>query len=131
MKLGQRLTGPLDEIRSQIAMEVSTSVLSLNGTLTSGEQYYTNVQIISDFTRIMINRVILSTCICLLGIVGHCINITVFMKQGLRRSVNLSLCAMSFSDLFGLFFQVWQNFCVDPYLELADFSLDFEPNPSF
>ncbi|KAH9502914.1 hypothetical protein Btru_072371 [Bulinus truncatus] len=86
-------------------------------------------EILSDFALhifIVINHVILSTCICLLGIVSNCINITVFTKQGLRRSVNLSLCAMSFSDLFGLFFQVWQNLCVNPYLELADFPVDFE-----
>uniref|UniRef100_A0A2C9KRU3 G-protein coupled receptors family 1 profile domain-containing protein n=1 Tax=Biomphalaria glabrata TaxID=6526 RepID=A0A2C9KRU3_BIOGL len=64
-------------------------------------------------------------CICVFGIVGNCLNITVFVKQGLRTSVNLSLCAMSLSDLIGLIFQVWHNFCLNPYLELAELPVDF------
>ncbi|KAK0051142.1 thyrotropin-releasing hormone receptor [Biomphalaria pfeifferi] len=83
---------------------------------------------LSDYAKsliIVVNHVIISTCICLFGIVGNCINISVFLKQGLRKSVNLSLCAMSFSDLFGLLFQVWHNFCLDPYLDLADLPVNF------
>ncbi|KAI8796574.1 growth hormone secretagogue receptor type 1 [Biomphalaria glabrata] len=94
---------------------------SLNQTTSGGE-------LLGDFARslfILVNHVIISTCICLFGIVGNCINISVFLKQGLRRSVNLSLCAMSFSDLFGLLFQVWHNFCLDPYLDLADLPVNF------
>ncbi|KAH9502912.1 hypothetical protein Btru_072363 [Bulinus truncatus] len=85
-------------------------------------------QMLGDYARelfIVINHVVISTSICLFGIAGNCFNIAVFFRQGLRMSVNLSLCAMSFSDLVGLFFQVWHNFCLNPYLELADFPVEF------
>ncbi|KAK7002792.1 thyrotropin-releasing hormone receptor [Biomphalaria glabrata] len=83
---------------------------------------------ISDFTRtifIFVNHVIVDMSICVFGIVGNCLSITVFLKQGLSRSVNLSLFAMSVSDLIGLTFQVWHNFCINPYLELADLPVIF------
>ncbi|KAH9502915.1 hypothetical protein Btru_072374 [Bulinus truncatus] len=85
-------------------------------------------QMISDFTRdlfIVINHMVIDMCICILGIVGNCVNITVFVRQGLRRSVNLSLCAMSFSDLLGLVFQTWQNICLNPYMQETDAPVDF------
>ncbi|KAI8796571.1 thyrotropin-releasing hormone receptor [Biomphalaria glabrata] len=88
----------------------------------------TEVEYISDFTRsifIFVNHVILDMGFCVFGIVGNCLSITVFLKQGLRKSVNLSLFAMSVSDLIGLIFQVWHNFCMNPYLELADLPVDF------
>ncbi|KAK0051139.1 growth hormone secretagogue receptor type 1 [Biomphalaria pfeifferi] len=83
---------------------------------------------LSDTDRqifIIANHVIIGMTICLLGIVGNCLSITVFLKQGLRISVNLSLFAMSVSDLISLIFQVWHNFCLNPYLELADLPVDF------
>ncbi|KAK7002780.1 neuropeptides capa receptor [Biomphalaria glabrata] len=73
----------------------------------------------------LINHVIVDMCICVFGIVGNFLNIKVFLKQGLRTSVNQSLCAMSLSDLLGLIFQVWHNFCMNPYLELAGLPVDF------
>ncbi|KAI8796646.1 growth hormone secretagogue receptor type 1 [Biomphalaria glabrata] len=88
----------------------------------------TNGEYLSYFaTKIffLVNHVIIDMCICVFGIVGNCLNITVFVKQGLRTSVNLSLCAMSLSDLIGLIFQVWHNFCLNPYLELAELPVDF------
>lgn len=74
---------------------------------------------------ILVNHVIVDMCICIFGIVGNCINITIFLKQGLRKSVNLSLFAMSICDVIGLSFQVWHNFCLNPYLMLADLPFDF------
>ncbi|KAI8796569.1 thyrotropin-releasing hormone receptor [Biomphalaria glabrata] len=83
---------------------------------------------ISDFTRsifIFVNHVIVDMSICVFGIVGSCLSITVFLKQGLRKSVNLSLFAITVSDLIGLTFQVWHNFCLNPFLELADLPVNF------
>ncbi|KAK0051138.1 growth hormone secretagogue receptor type 1 [Biomphalaria pfeifferi] len=74
---------------------------------------------------VLTNHVIIGMTICLFGIVGNCLNIVVFLKQGLRMSVNMSLFAISVSDLIGLIFQVWHNFCLNPYLELADLPIDF------
>ncbi|KAK6976796.1 neuropeptides capa receptor [Biomphalaria glabrata] len=85
-------------------------------------------QYVSDSVRkivFLVNHVVIDMCICIFGIVGNCTNIRVFVKQGLQKSVNLSLCAMSFSDLVGLVFQVWHNFCLNPYLELVDWPVDF------
>ncbi|CAL1544296.1 unnamed protein product, partial [Lymnaea stagnalis] len=85
-------------------------------------------QILSDFTRelfIMINHVVLCTSLSLFGIVGNTINIAVFVKQGLRKSVNSSFFAKSISDLLGLMFQVWHNFCLNPYVENLDAPIDF------
>ncbi|KAK0051134.1 cannabinoid receptor 1 [Biomphalaria pfeifferi] len=45
--------------------------------------------------------------------------------MGLRKSVNMSLFAMSLSDLIGLTFQIWHNFCQNPYLENTDIPVDF------
>ncbi|KAK7002784.1 G-protein coupled receptor AH9.1 [Biomphalaria glabrata] len=83
---------------------------------------------LSDSTKkifFLINHVIIGMTICVFGIVGNCLNIAVFLKQGLRVSINLSLFAMSLSDLIGLIFQVWHKFCLNPYLELADLPIDF------
>ncbi|CAL1529878.1 unnamed protein product, partial [Lymnaea stagnalis] len=63
--------------------------------------------------------------LCLFGIVGNTINILVFVKQGLRQSVNSSFFAMSISDLLGLVFQVWHNFCLNPYVDQLDAPIDF------
>uniref|UniRef100_A0A2C9KV02 G-protein coupled receptors family 1 profile domain-containing protein n=1 Tax=Biomphalaria glabrata TaxID=6526 RepID=A0A2C9KV02_BIOGL len=85
-------------------------------------------EFISDYARLVIifvNHVILDMCVCVFGIVGNCLNITVFLRQGLRTSVNLSLCAMSLSDLIGLIFQVWHNFCLNPFLVQLDLPVDF------
>ncbi|KAK0051135.1 thyrotropin-releasing hormone receptor [Biomphalaria pfeifferi] len=88
----------------------------------------TEVELISDHARsavLFFIHVMLDMCICVFGIAGNCLNITVFLRQGLRKSVNLSLFAMSLSDLIGLIFQVWHNFCMNPYLALADLPVDF------
>ncbi|KAK7002787.1 thyrotropin-releasing hormone receptor [Biomphalaria glabrata] len=88
----------------------------------------TGGEIISNFARtviVFVNHMIFDMCICVCGIAGNCLSITVFLKQGLRTSVNLSLFAMSVSDLIGLTFQVWHNFCLNPYLEQSGLPVDF------
>ncbi|KAK7002778.1 G-protein coupled receptor [Biomphalaria glabrata] len=104
------------------------TTLHPNNTDQSGARDDNDGVLIDDFAKkifILVNHVIVDMCICIFGIVGNCLNITVFLKQGLHKSVNLSLFAMSISDLTGLSFQVWHNFCLNPYLELANLPFDF------
>ncbi|KAH9519734.1 hypothetical protein Btru_070768 [Bulinus truncatus] len=84
--------------------------------------------LLDDFTRsmfILVNHVILCSAFDLIGTVGNVINIAVFLRQGLHKSMNLSFFAMSLSDLFGVVFQVWHNFCLNPYVERIDSPVDF------
>ncbi|CAL1529856.1 unnamed protein product, partial [Lymnaea stagnalis] len=74
---------------------------------------------------ILINHVTLSSLFCLFGIVGNCINICVFVKQGLTKSMNASFFAVAISDVLKMFVQVWQNICLNPYMLQADSVLDF------
>ncbi|XP_013093829.2 mas-related G-protein coupled receptor member D-like [Biomphalaria glabrata] len=111
----------LRRILSDTSVFANVSVLIYDQTDNEGEY-------ISDFARtifIFVNHVIVDMSICVFGIVGNCLSITVFLKQGLSKSVNLSLFAMSVSDLIGLTFQVWHNFCMNPYLEQSDLPIDF------
>ncbi|XP_059177307.1 probable G-protein coupled receptor B0563.6 [Physella acuta] len=95
-------------------------VSGMNGTMTT--------QLVSDATRemfILVNHVVLSTSICLMGIVVNILNICVFVKQGLKRSTNSSFFAMAVSDLCGVLTQVWHNFCLDPYVDRLHLPVDF------
>ncbi|CAL1538427.1 unnamed protein product, partial [Lymnaea stagnalis] len=88
----------------------------------------TGTQLLSDWGKdlfIIINHVILSTGISLFGLCGNIINGTVFLKQGLRRSMNLSFFVLSLTDFCGLLTQVWHNFCLNPYIDRMGVPLDF------
>ncbi|CAL1529857.1 unnamed protein product [Lymnaea stagnalis] len=74
---------------------------------------------------ILINHVMLSSLICLFGIVGNIINMCVFVKQGLARASNTSFFAMAVSDTLEIVFQLWHNVCLNPYLVLTDSSIAF------
>uniref|UniRef100_A0A2C9KX11 G-protein coupled receptors family 1 profile domain-containing protein n=1 Tax=Biomphalaria glabrata TaxID=6526 RepID=A0A2C9KX11_BIOGL len=96
--------------------------------ITRGHGVYETRPLVSDFTRsmfILVNHVVISTGFDLFGTVGNIINIAVFLKQGLRKSMNLSFFAMSISDLCGLVFQIWHNFCLNPYVEGIDSPVEF------
>ncbi|CAL1529853.1 unnamed protein product, partial [Lymnaea stagnalis] len=74
---------------------------------------------------ILINHVTLSSLFCLFGIAGNFINIRVFLKQGLKRSTNLSFFTMAVTDTLEIVFQIWHNVCLNPYLLHVDSSVDF------
>ncbi|CAL1529854.1 unnamed protein product, partial [Lymnaea stagnalis] len=63
--------------------------------------------------------------VCLFGIFGNLINISVFVKQGLARSINASFFAMAVTDLLEVIAQIWHNFCLNPYLAQLDSVIDF------
>uniref|UniRef100_A0A2C9KQT6 G-protein coupled receptors family 1 profile domain-containing protein n=1 Tax=Biomphalaria glabrata TaxID=6526 RepID=A0A2C9KQT6_BIOGL len=116
-----------NSVRSLFILLLNTSFCTKDTNQTIYE-LDTEVEFISDHARnavLFFIHVMLDMCICVFGIAGNSLNITVFLRQGLRTSVNLSLFAMSLSDLIGLIFQVWHNFCMNPYLELADLPINF------
>ncbi|CAL1529855.1 unnamed protein product, partial [Lymnaea stagnalis] len=73
----------------------------------------------------LINHVTLSSLCCVLGIVGNVINIRVFVKQGLAKSINTSFFAMAVSDILELLTQLVHNLCLNPYLVLLDPNVNF------
>ncbi|CAL1529859.1 unnamed protein product, partial [Lymnaea stagnalis] len=75
---------------------------------------------------ILINHVILSSLFCLFGIGGNVINICVFVKQGLSKSMNANFFAMAVSDILETVAQLWQNVCLNPYLLRTDSIIDFD-----
>ncbi|XP_059163869.1 probable G-protein coupled receptor B0563.6 [Physella acuta] len=105
---------------ASINESLDVHVSTLNGTATT--------QLVSDAVRdmfILVNHVVLSTSICLLGIVVNILNICVFVKQGLKKTTNSCFFAMAISDLCGVLTQVWHNFCLDPYVDRLNLPVDF------
>ncbi|CAL1529858.1 unnamed protein product, partial [Lymnaea stagnalis] len=49
----------------------------------------------------------------------------VFAKQGLTKSMNASFFAMTISDASEIVFQIWHNFCLNPYAQQIDSVVDF------
>ncbi|BFZ03226.1 hypothetical protein BsWGS_06265 [Bradybaena similaris] len=73
----------------------------------------------------IVNHVVLSGAVCLFGIAANVINMIVFFKQGFQDTVNLSLFAISLSDLFSLVTLEWVNINLNPFMDRAD--VPFEP----
>lgn len=73
----------------------------------------------------IVNHVVLSGAVCLFGIVANVINMIIFSKQGFQDTVNLSLFAISLSDLFSLVTLEWVNINLNPFMDRAD--VPFEP----
>ncbi|KAK7002649.1 G-protein coupled receptor [Biomphalaria glabrata] len=106
--------------------------MALNMTnLTSGQDSYNPcwTPLVSDFAVIMfllINHVILSSCLCVTGIVANVINICVFLKQGLGTSTSISFFSLSVADLLGLVTLLWYDMCLNPYLANLDTGILFK-----
>ncbi|CAG5122685.1 unnamed protein product [Candidula unifasciata] len=73
----------------------------------------------------IVNHLVLSGAVCLLGIVANIINIIIFYKLGLQDTVNISLFAISLSDLCSLVTLEWVNINLNPFMDRAD--VPFEP----
>lgn len=83
--------------------------------------------LISDELRKLfevMNFVILSGIISLVGSVCNTINIVVFIKQGLSDPVNISLLGLSVSDLGALVSLIWMSVCFNPLF--ANSGIDFD-----
>ncbi|KAH9488041.1 hypothetical protein Btru_065493 [Bulinus truncatus] len=78
--------------------------------------------VISEETRLLVdifNLIMIgfiASTVSLLGIFGNIINIVVFVKLGLRTSVNISFLSLAVSDLCNLVTTAWFCVCVNPYL---------------
>ncbi|KAI8776863.1 growth hormone secretagogue receptor type 1 [Biomphalaria glabrata] len=61
---------------------------------------------------LFINQAVLSTMLCSLELVSNMVSIMVFIKQGLRSSVNISFMILSLVDFIKCFFYLWMNISV-------------------
>ncbi|CAL1543378.1 unnamed protein product, partial [Lymnaea stagnalis] len=74
---------------------------------------------------IIVNHVVLSSIVGILGTIANVINICVFVKQGLTNSMNASLFAMAVSELCSLVTLLWLNVCINPYISVVETSFVF------
>ncbi|CAL1543770.1 unnamed protein product, partial [Lymnaea stagnalis] len=61
-----------------------------------------------------INQATLGTCLACIGVIGNLINLIVFFKQGVSESINISLVALTVSDLGSLLTVQWINLLCNP-----------------
>lgn len=89
---------------------------------TPGIRYETHVLITKDQMYIitLINYVFLCGSISLFGAVANVINVTVFLKQGLNSTINISFFALAISDFSSLTFQQLSNVYVNPLFARLD-----------
>lgn len=76
-------------------------------------------KLISDRDRQIIevvNAVSITSSICVFGCVTNVINIIVFCKQGFQQTMNITLLAITISDLCSLVTLLWAVTCVNPQL---------------
>ncbi|KAK6979716.1 cysteinyl leukotriene receptor 1 [Biomphalaria glabrata] len=57
-----------------------------------------------------------------LGSIANVINLVVFIKQGFKDSVNISLFGLAVSDLGSLLFIIWESICLNPLIFNSDSS---------
>ncbi|KAK0051131.1 growth hormone secretagogue receptor type 1 [Biomphalaria pfeifferi] len=110
-----------------MASRQNSSMLNL-GSHSTWKDNADNGLMLSDTARnvfILVNHGVIGTLMCLFGTVGNCLSFAVFLRQGLRMSMNLSLFSISVSDFLGLVLQIWHNFCLNPYVEQIESPLDF------
>ncbi|KAH9514620.1 hypothetical protein Btru_023108 [Bulinus truncatus] len=83
--------------------------------------------LVSDEVRamiILVNNVIIGSCICLFGIVANILNLIVFVKMGLRDTVTISLFGLTLSDLCGLLTLQWTSICFNPLFHYSDIAIE-------
>ncbi|KAK6990390.1 growth hormone secretagogue receptor type 1 [Biomphalaria glabrata] len=87
-----------------------------------------NRQLLSTEGRnlfILVNHVILCSFISMFGVGANSVNILVFLKQGLKKSLNLCFFLLAVTDLMGLLTQLWHNFCLNSYVSYINAPLVF------
>ncbi|XP_012935195.1 uncharacterized protein LOC106011137 [Aplysia californica] len=78
---------------------------------------------LSTHTREMVEVVlvaILSTVIGVMGVVANCINLLVFLRQGFRETINISLTALAISDIGVLLTWIFLAICYNPIFLKSD-----------
>uniref|UniRef100_A0A0B6ZR42 G-protein coupled receptors family 1 profile domain-containing protein n=1 Tax=Arion vulgaris TaxID=1028688 RepID=A0A0B6ZR42_9EUPU len=106
----------------------STSKFSdLHGETT--DDYFEGVSEVSDEIMSILHLVNtwgVGQCVTVLGIITNIINIIVFVKQGVKDTVNISLLGLAISDLVSLLFLHLLNLCFTPSILSMD--LPFYPD---
>lgn len=74
----------------------------------------------------LINNWGFGQCVTVVGIITNVINIIIFLCQGAKDSINVSLLALAISDLGSLIFLLLLNLCFTPPILVLD--LPFYPN---
>lgn len=67
-----------------------------------------------------INLSIICSTVSLFGIVTNIINITVFVRQGFKETINISLLGLAISDLCSLVSLLWLGICYNPFFRYSD-----------
>ncbi|KAK7005222.1 tachykinin-like peptides receptor 99D [Biomphalaria glabrata] len=76
--------------------------------------------LLSDYATWMfkiVNYVVLSSAISIVGLVANSINICVLVKQGFSNSMNISFFGMAISDIGSLLTLLWLNACLSPFIK--------------
>ncbi|XP_012941610.1 growth hormone secretagogue receptor type 1-like [Aplysia californica] len=71
-------------------------------------------------------QVIISGAICFFGIVANVINLIVFIRQGFKDTVNISLFSLAISDIGTLIPILWASIGINPFLVNADLPFDLQ-----
>lgn len=67
---------------------------------------------------------VICQAIAVFGMLTNIINIFIFSKQGFTDRINISLLALSVSDLMSLLFIMWTNMCFTPVFRTSNIPID-------
>lgn len=121
MKLVQDLTDCLQ------SMNLNISAKAGNGHVQVCRATMVDPLISDEATYIFVAvfQVALTGILAVCGMVTNTINIVVFIKMGLRETVNISLLGLAVGDLFSLVFSLWESVCFNPLLQDPDVPVVF------
>lgn len=92
----------------------ANNVISFHGQDAVNDITLSSVFFISHEMHLFIMSISLG-CVCqsmaVFGVATNILNIFVFIKQEFSETINISLLALSFSDLLSLIFMMWTNLC--------------------
>ncbi|CAG5115884.1 unnamed protein product [Candidula unifasciata] len=72
----------------------------------------------------LVNYVIITGPVSLIGIIFNIINIIVFIKIGFKETVNISFLALSIADLCSLIPLIWMSICSNPLVPTQSGGMD-------
>ncbi|XP_013076081.2 uncharacterized protein LOC106062364 [Biomphalaria glabrata] len=106
---------------------VSEMIVNIS-TPMSTSQDVTTQQIIGDDVRdviIIVNMAVLCQIVSVAGVIVNVFNVCVFVKQGFRDALNVTLASLALADLGIVSFAVWLCVCYNPLFSKLD--LPFKP----
>ncbi|XP_059169398.1 allatostatin-A receptor-like [Physella acuta] len=101
--------------------------VSLAGAGELSDLQESSLGMVSDEVRLIFQAMNFAVICQLMDIFGTCtniVNVVVFVKQGFKDSVNVSLMALAVSDLGMLGTLIWHNLCFNPLFHEADLPFD-------